>query len=129
MIDMKYLIPGVILLILSSCSTDKRLDDYNQIVDSADKILFYTKVTDTFALTKNVVSAEQLHNLKSILKRDVERQYQRKFIPKHKIEIYKRGNLVGVLFISATKEDPFVNFKNDTFGFGFKLTYGIGMSL
>ena len=63
------------------------------------------------------------------MKRNIKPEYQRKFIAQQKIEIYKQGKLLGVLLISGTKEDPFVNFTNEKFGFGFKLTYGIGMSL
>jgi hypothetical protein len=117
------------LLLLFSCSRDKRLDDYNKIVDSADKIVFYARQADTFAIIKTVDSLGYVQNLKNILKRNIKPDYQRKFIAQNKIEIYRHEKLLGVLLISGTKEDPFVNFTNEKFGFGFKLTYGIGMSL
>ena len=127
---MKYLtfLSTIGLLLLSSCSRDKQLDDYTQIVDSADKIVFYERHADTFSITMSLDSLEHLQNLKNILKRNIKPEYQRKFIAQRKIEIYKHQKLLGVLLISGTNEDPFVNFTNDTFGFGFKLTYGIGMS-
>lgn len=128
---MKYLIFlfTLSLLLLFSCSRDKRLDHYAQIIDSADKIVFYARHADIFAITKNVDSLVYLRNIKNILKRNIKPEYQRKFIARHKIEIYRHEKLLGVLLISGPKEDPFVNFTNGTFGFGFKLTYGIGMSL
>ncbi|MFI5406331.1 MAG: hypothetical protein ACHQ1D_07435 [Nitrososphaerales archaeon] len=127
---MKYLtfLSTIGLLLVFSCSRDKQLDDYTQIVDSADKIVFYERHADTFSITMSVDSLEHLQNLKNILKRNIKPEYQRKFIAQRKIEIYKHQKLLGVLLISGTNEDPFVNFTNDTFGFGFKLTYGIGMS-
>jgi hypothetical protein len=128
---MKYLafLFTIGLLLLFSCSRDKRLDDYFQLVDSADKIVFYARHADTFAITKSVDSLEYLENLKNILKRNIKIESQRKFIAQQKIEIYRHEKLLGILLISGTKEHPFVNFTNDKFGFGFKLTYGIGMSL
>lgn len=126
---MKYITLALVLWLLSSCARDKRLDDYYQIVDRADKILFYSKIDDTFILSKEVDSVAHLQNLKNILKRHIEPESQRKFVASQKIEIYEHGNLLGVLLISDPKENPFVNFTNDKFGFGFKLTYGIGMSL
>jgi hypothetical protein len=118
-----------LLFFLFSCSRDNRLADYNRIVDSGDKIIYYTRIADSFATTKIVDSVAHLQNLKSIFKRNIEPEYQRKFIAQHKIEIYKQGKLSGVLLLSGSKETPFVNFTCDKFGFGFKLTYGIGMSL
>ena len=128
---MKYLtfLFTVGLLFLISCSRDKRLDDYLRIVDSADKIVFYARHADSFAITRSVDSLEYLQNLKIILRRNIKPEMQRKFIAQQKIEIYKQEKLLGILLISRTKENPFVNFTNGTFGFGFKLTYGIGMSL
>lgn len=120
---------SICLLFLFSCSKDKRLDDYAQIVDSADKIVFYARHADTFAISKIVDSLAYLENLKNILKRNIKIETQRKFIAQQKIEIYRQEKLQGLLLISGTKEHPFVNFTNDKFGFGFKLTYGIGMSL
>ena len=119
----------IIYLLLFSCSRDRRLQDYTQIVDSADKIVFYFRHGDTFVITKSVESSEHLHNLKNILKRNIKPENQRKFIAQQKIEIFGHEKLLGVLLINGTKEDPFVNFTNAKFGFGFKLTYGIGMSL
>ena len=80
-------------------------------------------------LTRQVVSLEGLQSLKNILKRNVKPEHPKKIIAGHKIEIYKKGKLQGVLFITAAKEDPFVNFKNENVDFGFRLTNGIGMSL
>ena len=127
---MRYLIfsSTLGLLLLFSCSRDKHLDDYSRIIDSADKIVFYTRHADTFAIIHSVDSLEHLQNLKDILKRNIKPEYQRKFIAKEKIEIYRHQKLLGVLLISGLNEDPFVNFTNGKFGFGFKLTYGIGMS-
>lgn len=128
---MKYLTLIFIpfLLLLSSCSGDKRLHNYNQIVDSADKIVIYARHADTFAITNTIDSLEYLQNLKNILKRNIIPEAQRKFIARHRIEIYSHEKLLGVLLISENKDDPFVNFTNDSFEFGFRLTYGIGMSL
>jgi len=114
---------------LLSCSKKDTLNKYYQIVGSADKIIFYARAADTFAVTKNIDSLEHLQNIKHILKRHVQPEVQRKFIAQYKIEIYNHGKLSGALLISGRKENPFVNFTNDKFGFGFKLTYGIGMSL
>lgn len=118
-----------LLLILYSCNEDKRLADYSTIVDGADKIVFYTRMGDTFSRTREVVSPDQLADLKAILKRNIKPETQRKFIANHKIEMLSYGKVTGVLLISGIKENPFVNFKSDNLGFGFRLTYGIGMSL
>jgi hypothetical protein len=126
---MKYFIFFVITVILSSCSGDKRLEKYYQIVDSADNLKYFIKDVNTFTLTKEIVSFEQLQNQKNILKRHIELDLQRKFLPKYKIEIYREEKLIGTLLINNSKDYPFVNFQNENFGFGFKLTYGIGMSL
>jgi hypothetical protein len=116
-------------LVLSSCSRDRRLDDYYHIVDSADKVIIYAKTVDTFSITRTIDSLGQLKNMKNTLKRHIKPETQRIFIPTNKIEIYRDGKMQGVLVISGSNEDPFVNFVSDKFGFGFKLTYGIGMSL
>ncbi len=128
---MKYLtfLFTISLLFLFSCSRDERLDAYTQIVDNADKIVFYVRHADTFAITKSIDSLEHLKNLKNILKRNIKPEYQRKFMAQQKIEIYRHDKLLGTLLISGITEKPFVNFTNDTFGFGFRLTYGIGNSL
>jgi hypothetical protein len=128
---MKYIIflIALCLLFLFSCLRDKRLDDYFQIVDSADKIVFYSRHNDTFAIASSVDSLEYLQNLKNILKRNIKPESPREFIAQHKIEIYNHEKLLGVLLISGLNGKPFVNFTNDQFGFGFRLTYGIGMSL
>jgi hypothetical protein len=128
---MKYFtfLIGIVWLTLSSCSTDKRLDGYKRIVDDADKIVFYTRVADSFIVTSKVDSLEYLQNLKDIFQRNIKPEPQTKFIAQHKIELYNREQLTGVLLISGTTTGGLVNFINDQFSFGFKLTYGIGMSL
>jgi hypothetical protein len=126
---MKYFTLLLVILCLSSCSRDKRLDTYYLIVDRADKLKYYIRNGNTFTLTRETDSPEQLQSQKNILKRNIEFDLQRKFIPGYKIEIYKEGKLLGTLLINTSKESPFVNFQNKNFGFGFKLTYGIGMSL
>ena len=127
---MKYLtfLSSLGLLLLFSCSRDNRLNDYSKIVDSADKIVFYARQADTFAIAYSADSLEHLQSVKNILKRNIKPEDQRKFIAHQKIEIYKQQKLLGVLLISGINEDPFVNFTSDRFGFGFKMTYGIGMS-
>src|SRR3982751_1601354 len=117
------------LLVLVSCSRDGGLDKYIQIVDRADSIVFYIRDADTFIVTKKVESLNSLKSLKSILKRNIEPQIQRTFLPQYKILFYQDHTYLGALLISGTKENPFANFTNGSFSFGFKLTYGIGMSL
>ena len=127
---MKFLafLSSIGLLLLFSCSRDKRLNDYTKIVDTSDKIVFYARQADTFAIAYSADSLEHLQGVKDILKRNIKPEDQRKFIAQQKIEIYKDQKLLGVLLISGINEDPFVNFTCDRFGFGFKMTYGIGMS-
>jgi hypothetical protein len=85
---MKYLILlfALILLILASCSRDNRLKDYDQIVENADKIIFYSRIADTFAISRSVDSLKYLQNLKGILKRHIEPEPERKFVASNKIE-------------------------------------------
>ena len=88
-------------------------------------MVFYKNVDNTFILTRKVDSSEHLQNLKNILQRNIKPEYQSKFVSNYKIEIYNLGQLSGVLLIGSEN----VNFINNKLAFGFKLTYGIGMSL
>ncbi len=126
---MKYLTVIFALMAFYSCSRFRELDKYYDIVDSTDKVEYYTRINDTFALSSEVVSLNELLSLKGILKRHIEPGDQRIFIPTDKIELYNRGRLLGSLIINASRENFYVNFQGQNFGFGFRLTYGIGMSL
>lgn len=127
---MKYLILFIIIFFaFSSCSRDHRINDYTQLVDRADQVIFYKRVADSFAVSKKVDSPRQLQDLKAILKRNITPEDQKQFIATYKIELYSTGKLLGMLLISDIKEKPFVNFTTNNFAFGFRLTYGIGMSL
>ena len=127
--SMKYLIFILAFVCLFSCSRNEKFETYSKIIDSADQFRYYIRNNDTFTLTKKVIISEQVQSLKNILKRNIEPELQQKFIAYHKIEIYRKGDLQGALLISGSKEYPYVNFTNGNFGFGFRLTYGIGMSL
>ncbi len=126
---MKYLAFHIITFVFISCSGNYNIIKYNKIIDDADTFKIYKRIDDTFVLENQVYKPEYAKSLKSILTRHINPEYQKKFIPNAKIEIYNGEKLKGALLISTSKENPFVNFSNGEFGFGFKLTYGIGMYL
>jgi hypothetical protein len=114
---------------LISCSQDERLVKYNSIVDKCDKVRIYKSAYAESTLLREISNQDDLRILKQILKRKIEPEIQRKFIPSMKYELIKDNKQIGVLLINDSNEDPFVNFQNEDFGFGFKLTYGIGTYL
>ena len=99
------------------------MEVYNQIVDSADKIEISKLVDNDWKLESEVAGKEELQFLKDVLKRNINPETQRKFKADKKFEIVKDDKVVGQLLILH----PFVNFTSDNLGFGFRLTYGIGM--
>ena len=125
---MNYLIFFLASIFLFSCS-NKEFETYSKIVDIADQFKYYDRDNDTFVLYKVVIAPEDVQNLKNIFKRHIEPELQKRFTPQNKIEIYKQSNLLGVFLINGSHKDPFVNFKGENLWFGFKCTYGIGMSL
>ena len=120
---MRQIIGLTIILTLSCCARDNRLEVYNQIVDSADKIKISKLVDNDWKLESEVAGKEKLQFLKDVLKRNINPETQRKFKADKKFEIVKDDKVVGQLLILH----PFVNFTSDNLGFGFRLTYGIGM--
>ena len=112
------------LLFLFSCSKRGTLDKYYQIVDSSNKVVYYTKINGVFIITREATVDEHLQTSKNILKRNIKPEEQRNITPTNKIEIYKNEKVIGTLLIS-----DFVNFNSANLKFGFRLTYGIGMSL
>jgi len=126
---MKYIALCFIILALSSCSNNSNITKYNKIINEADTFKIYKRVNNTLVLKKLIFQPDYLKSLKGILTRHVNSEYQRKFIPNATIEIYKGNKLNGTLLIATSKENSFVNFSSTDFGFGFKLTYGIGMYL
>ena len=122
----RLLIGLLILSIFDSCSSDKRLDIYNQIINKADKIKIYCQFNNDFKLTKEINDVKGLEILKEILKRDIKPETPRKIIVDKKFEIIKDNKVVGQLMINDSK-NGFVNFMTNDLVFGFRLTYGIGM--
>jgi hypothetical protein len=121
---MKLLITIAILFGLFSCK-DERIIKYDQIVDSADRIVINDKThNDSMVLTNQPI----LDNMKNVLKRNIKPESPRKFLANRSIALYRNGLKTGVLLISyGTK--PYVNFRSDSLNITFPLTYSIGMSL
>jgi hypothetical protein len=125
--NMKRLIGLTFFILLNSCSTDETLNKYNKIIDDCDKVKIFRKTGEDFKLVMEITDRDELMTLKAILKRDVNPEMQGKFLADKRFEIYKGDHVIGQLLIKESDETPFVNFVCDDFGFGFRLTYGIGM--
>ncbi|HSZ86222.1 MAG TPA: hypothetical protein VK787_09340 [Puia sp.] len=123
---MNYLKLFILLIFLVSCFRDSMQKNYEQIINDADSIKLFVKSNNNFKLKKEVVNSIYLKNIKLILTQNVVNEIQREFIPDSKIEIYSKGGLTGTIFIINSK-DPFADFKNSNFGFGFKIPYRLGM--
>lgn len=117
----------ILLLLLVSCTTDKRLEDYKRIIDNCDEIKIYIVTNNLLTLTKEVKEKEELENLQDILKGNVKPEFQRKFKTDKRFEIIKEGKVVGQILINDSRKEPFANFSTDSLSFGFQLTYRIGM--
>gem|GEM_PF-3091008 len=124
---MKHLTSFLLIIVLSCSSKSKQLEEYYSIVNSADEIKYYYLDNNIFKLEKDITTSEWLNSQKSILKRNIEIENQKEFIPHTKIEIYRHKILIGTLLISES--DGRVNFNATNISFDFKETYGIGMSL
>ena len=116
-------------MVLNSCSRDERIEKYDKIINDCDRVKIYTRTDNDFNLIKEIIDKDDLLTLKTILKRDINPEMQEKFIANKRFEILKGDKVVGQLMINDSKERPFANFVSDDFGFGFRLTYGIGMYL
>jgi hypothetical protein len=125
--NMRLLIGLTFIILLNSCSTDERIDKYNKIIDDCDKVKIFRKTDNDFKLVIEIKGKDELMNLKTILKRDINPEMQEKFLADKRFEIFKGEKVIGQLLINESDERPFVNFVCNDFGFGFKLTYGIGM--
>ena len=125
----KLLFSLLIVLLFSSCAQDRKLEKYTRLVEASDKIILYKRIADTFAVTEQIFAREDLRSFKQILTRNIKPELQQSFYASHKIVLLKNEKPLGVLLISANTEQPFVNFTNEQFRFGFPLTYGIGMRL
>jgi hypothetical protein len=121
---MKLPIIIAILFSLYSCK-DRRVSQYEQIVDNADKIVIINQEqNDSLVLT----TAPMLANMKKVLKRNISPESPRKFMAERSFALYRGGEKTGVLLISIGSK-PYVNFRSDGLNMTFPLTYGIGMSL
>ena len=69
------------------------------------------------------------YKIKNILKRNIKPEGKGDIVATNKIEIYHFQSLTGILLIETSDQKGFVNFTGNEFHFGFRLTYGIGMSL
>lgn len=76
-----------------------------------------------------VIPTQQVENFKEILTRNVKPELQRKFINDVRVDFYKNSNRIAFLRITNGKASPFVNFNSDSLNFGFRLTYGLGMTI
>ncbi len=114
----------MILIALISCK-NQNFQKYKSIVQKADKFEIYYK-----SVNKTVRIPEQdIDKFKDILTRNVKPELQRKFINKVRVDFYKNGNRIAFLMINNGNPSPFVNFNSDNLNFGFRLTYGIGMTI
>jgi hypothetical protein len=126
---MRLLIGLTIIVLLNSCSWDERIEKYEQIINDSDKFKIYVRTDNDFKLIKKIIDKDDLVTLKTILKSDINLEIQEKFTADKRIEILQGDKVVGQLMINDSKERPFVNFVSDDLGFGFRLTYRIGMYL
>ena len=69
------------LLFLFSCSKRGTLDKYYQIVDSSNKVVYYTKINGVFIITREATVDEHLQTSKNILKRNIKPEEQRNITP------------------------------------------------
>lgn len=114
----------LISIALISCK-DSKLQQYERIVKEADRFEIYYKATGkTVSIPK-----EQIDNFKDILTRNVKPELQRKFINDVQVNISKNNKRTAFLRIANGGTNPFANFSSDGLNFGFRLTYGIGMTI
>jgi|694.fasta_scaffold46661_4 hypothetical protein len=123
----RQLIKLTLLILLTSCTTDKRIEKYGRLIDDCDKITIYKLTDNSDNLIKEIGDKDELKNLKDILKRNVKPELQKKFKADKRFDIIKHDKVIGQILINDTGDEPFANFVTDDFGFGFRLTYGIGM--
>jgi type III secretory pathway component EscR len=114
----------LMFLTLTACSQPK-VDEYNSIIDRVTKIEINFKNSERLIeLDKN-----QVEVFKSILKRNIEPEIQRKFIANIQIDLFENESRIGFLMVTENETKPFVNFGSDGLNFGFQLTYGISQYL
>ena len=118
----------LVLISMSICLTscqESKLRRYERIVKEADKFEIYYKSTN-----KTVsVPKEDIDNFKRILIRNITPEVRRKFINDVQVNLYKGNKCTASLMISNGGPKPFANFFSDSLGFGFRLTYRIGMTI
>jgi len=118
-----------LLILLASCTTDKRIEKYSRLIGDCDKIRIYEVTDKADNLIKEIGGLEELQNLKDILRRNIKPELQKKFKADKRYEIINGDKVVAQILINDTGDEPFANFVTDDFGFGFRLTYGTGMHL
>ncbi len=122
---MKFIKVIILILFFAASCNDNKLQNYERIVNSADKFEIHYKNTGRIITIPDSLKS----NIKNILTRDIKPESQRKFINDVSIQLYKGGIKSGTLMITNNATKPFVNFKSDSLNFGFRLTYGIGMTI
>lgn len=125
----KRLIKLTFIFLLTSCSADKRIEKYGRLIDDCDRVKIYQLTDKADNLIKEIGDKNELQTLKDILKRNVKPELEKKFKADKRYEIIQGDKVVGQILIKDTGDEPFANFVSDDFGFGFRLTYGIGMYL
>ena len=118
---MQRAIVVLLLIIFASCNND--LKHYEKIIETTDRIeVHYKNDKDTIILTP-----QQTSDFKNIFTTDVMPKLQSKFLYDVAVDFYKDSSRIGFIMISNNSVLPFANFSSDSLGFGFVLTYRMGM--
>ena len=76
-----------------------------------------------------ILIGDTLNKYKTVLTRAVQPEGQKPIRNDFSIELYNRNHKIGDLSIQLDHLIPFANFNSGKLKFGFRVSYGLGMSL
>ncbi len=115
----------IIIWIFTLTSCHGKLDQYQEIIDSIDRIdIHYRKIAKDMTL-----SSQQMSTFKQMLAGSIKPDLQKKFQSDAIVYLYVDDKRTAFLQVNLSAKDSFVNFHSDDLHFGFPLTYGLGMFL
>lgn len=118
---------NLVLLLVSTLaliSCDNRLNNYDELVNGADSIVFAYNIEGKYREAQFVADSSNLQLIKKLLTRNIEISEVNHFIGGTRIQLFKDDDITGTIEISGT--EALMNFEGDGFEFGSGLTHDLG---